>query len=394
MLVKYYSDMLSKKSAIRNLFDFGRSRAEEIGKDNVFDFSIGNPSVPVPDSFNESLKKFADYKDGTLVHGYSPTLGIHSVKEAIAASLNRRFGEDYTADHIFMTTGAAGALAHALRAVCEAGSSVMVFAPFFPEYVPYITGAGCIPKIVPPRMEDFQIDFEKFSEMLDESVSAVMINSPNNPSGVMYSEDTIKKLCAILSDAEKKFSHPIYLISDEPYREILFGGIRYPYVSKLYDDTIVCYSFSKSLSIPGERIGYVAVDPRAKDAELLVPVMGQISRFTGHNCPPSIIQLAVAENLEVTSDMSVYEGNAEILYEELTRLGFRCVRPDGTFYMFPEAPGGNSEELSERAKKHDLLLVPGTTFGCPGNFRISYCVETEKVIRSLESFRKLAKEIF
>ena len=394
MIVKRYSDMLNKKSAIRELFDYGRQRAEVIGAENVFDFSIGNPSVPVPEKFNMILSELALSGNDLQVHGYSPTLGIASVREKIAGNLKERFGIPYTADHIFMTTGAAGAIAHALRAVCEEGSDVIILAPYFPEYIPYIEGAGCNVKIIPARTEDFQIDFEKLEETFDPEVSAVLINSPNNPSGVVYSEETIKKLAGMLLEKEKEYGHEIYLISDEPYREILFGNVTCPYTAGYYDNTITCYSFSKSLSLPGERIGYVAVNPKCCGADRIVPICGQISRFTGHNCPPSIIQLAVAECLDLTSDMSVYEKNAEILYNELTAMGFECVRPDGTFYIFPKVPFGTADELSREAMKYDLLVVSGATFGAPENFRLSYCVDTEKVERSIDNFRRFRDDYF
>ena len=260
MLVRKYRDMLSRKSAIRELFDYGRQRAGVIGYENVFDYSIGNPSVPVPERFNRILADLALSGEDLRVHGYSPTLGIDIVRERIAADLQRRFGIPYTKGHIFMTTGAAGAIAHALRAVCDEGSEVVIFAPFFPEYIPYIEGAGCRVKKVRARTQDFQIDFEHFYEILTPEVSAVLINSPNNPSGTVYSEETLKKLAGILTEKQKEFGHEIYLISDEPYREIMFRGKKCPYTALYYDNTITCYSFSKSLSLPGERIGYVAVN--------------------------------------------------------------------------------------------------------------------------------------
>ena len=389
MLVKKYRDMLSRKSAIRELFDYGRQRAGVIGYENVFDYSIGNPSVPVPERFNRILADLALSGEDLRVHGYSPTLGIDIVRERIAADLQRRFGIPYTKDHIFMTTGAAGAIAHALRAVCDEGSEVVIFAPFFPEYIPYIEGAGCRVKKVRARTQDFQIDFEHFYEVLTPEVSAVLINSPNNPSGTVYSEETLKKLAGILTEKQKEFGHEIYLISDEPYREIMFRGKKCPYTALYYDNTITCYSFSKSLSLPGERIGYVAVNPACEGSELIVPMCGQISRFTGHNCPPSIIQLAVSECLDLTSDMSVYEINAGILYEELTSMGFECVRPDGTFYIFPKVPYGNADEFSRAAREFDILLVSGATFDAPEHIRLSYCIDTEKVERSIPSFRRL-----
>jgi aspartate aminotransferase len=293
--------------------------------------------------------------------------------------------------HIFMASGAAGAIAHAVRAVTVPGDEVITFAPFFPEYNPYVNLTAATLKVVPPRTEDFQIDFDAFEAMITEKTAAILINTPNNPSGVVYSTETLEKLGNILRDKQKLYGHDIYLISDEPYREIVFKGVDSPYVASFYENTIVCYSFSKSLSVPGERIGYVAVNPACKDAELIVNICGQISRGIGHNCPASLIQLGVAKTLELTADLSVYEKNADILYKELCDLGFDCVKPGGTFYIFPKALEDDANAFCEKAKKYDLILVPGDSFGCPGDFRIAYCVATEKVERSLEAFRKFVK---
>lgn len=325
------------------------------------------------------------------VHGYSPSLGIASVKEKVAASLNRRFGMDYSGKHIFMTAGAAGAIAHAVRAVTVPGDEVLTFAPFFPEYNPYINLSGARLKVVPADTENFQVDFGRFAEMLTDKVAAVLINTPNNPSGVVYTKNTLEKLADMMRRKAEEYGHDIYLISDEPYREILFEGVEEVYVSKLYENTISCYSYSKSLSVPGERIGYIAVNPSCKDAELIVNMCGQISRGIGHNCPSSIIQLAVAETVDETSDLSVYEKNMNILYEELTKLGFTCVKPGGTFYIFPKALEEDAKIFCEKAKKYDLILVPGDTFGCPGYFRMAYCIDAEKVERSLPALRKFVK---
>lgn len=291
-----------------------------------------------------------------------------------------------------MASGAAGALAHAFRLVTEPGDEILTFAPFFPEYHPYVDLTGAVLKVVPPNTENFQIHFEKFEEMLTEKVMAVLVNTPNNPSGVVYSSATLKRLADVLTRKSEEYGHTIYLISDEPYREIVFAGVEAPCVSTFYDNTIMCYSFSKSLSLPGERIGYVAVNPRCKDAEDMVNMCGQISRGIGHNCPPSIIQLAVAEVLEKTADLSVYEKNMNLLYNELTELGFECVKPGGTFYIFPKALEEDAKEFSRKALKYDLILVPGDTFGAPGYFRMAYCIDTEKVKRSLGALRKFVRE--
>ena len=392
MIAAQYKEMLNGKSAIRELSEYATARGKEIGYGNVFDYSLGNPSVPAPEAFKEAMIRLLTEADSMEVHGYSPSLGIASVKEKVAASLNRRFGMDYSGKHIFMTAGAAGAIAHAVRAVTVPGDEVLTFAPFFPEYNPYINLSGARLKVVPADTENFQVDFGRFAEMLTDKVAAVLINTPNNPSGVVYTKNTLEKLADMMRRKAEEYGHDIYLISDEPYREILFEGVEEVYVSKLYENTISCYSYSKSLSVPGERIGYIAVNPSCKDAELIVNMCGQISRGIGHNCPSSIIQLAAAETVDETSDLSVYEKNMNILYEELTKLGFTCVKPGGTFYIFPKALEEDAKVFCEKALKYDLILVPGDTFGCPGFFRMAYCIDTDKVRRSLDALRRFVKE--
>lgn len=391
MIVQKYKDMLQGKSVIRQLSEFATARGAEIGYENVFDYSLGNPSVPTPQKFTDTMIDMLQNRSPMELHGYSQSLGIPAVREKVAASLNKRFGMNYTGNHIFMTTGAAGAIAHAVRCVTQPGDEILTFAPYFPEYGPYINLTGAALKVVPANVEDFQINFEAFEEMLTDKVMAVLINTPNNPSGIVYTTETIQKLATILTEKSEEYGHDIFLISDEPYREIVFAGTDAPYVSKFYPNTLSCYSFSKSLSLPGERIGYIAVNPACTDAEYITSMCGQISRGTGHNCPPSIIQLAVAEVLDLTSDLSVYETNMNILYKELTSLGFECVKPGGTFYMFPKALEKDAIAFSEKAKKYDLILVPSDSFGVPGYFRLAYCISTEKVERSLEAFRKFVR---
>lgn len=394
MLVQKYKDMLSGKSVIRQLSEFATARGQEIGYENVFDYSLGNPSVPVPQAFTDAMIEMLRTEDTTLLHGYSPSLGITSVREAIAASLEKRFGLPYRKEHIFMASGAAGALAHAFRLVTEPGDEILIFAPFFPEYNPYVNLSGAVLKVVPPDTETFQINFEKFEEMLTEKVMAVLVNTPNNPSGVVYSAETLKQLAQLLKEKSQQYGHDIYLISDEPYREIVFEGVEAPCVSAFYDNTIMCYSFSKSLSLPGERIGYVAVNPNCKDGETMVNMCGQISRGIGHNCPPSIIQLAVSKVLDQTADLGVYETNMNLIYRELMELGFQCVKPGGTFYIFPKALEEDSQAFCRKALKYDLVLVPADTFGAPGFFRMAYCIDTEKVERSLPALRRFVKETY
>lgn len=392
MINQQYKKMLETKSVIRQLSEFAAGRGKEIGYENVFDYSLGNPSVPVPERLTEVMIELLQTKDSMELHGYSPSLGIPSVKEKIARSLNRRFGMNYEGIHIFPTTGAAGAVAHALRCVTMPGDEVLTIAPYFPEYDQYVNMTGAKLKVVPANTENFQIDFEKLEEMLTSKVAALLINTPNNPSGAVYSEETLKKLSGLLDRKQEEYGHDIFLISDEPYREILFEGVEAPYVSKFYDNTLSCYSYSKSLSLPGERIGYVAANPKCRDGELISAICGQISRGIGHNCPPSIMQLAVAEVLDQTSDMQVYERNMNILYEELTTLGFRCVKPGGTFYIFPKALEEDAVAFCKKALKYDLVLVPSDSFGMPGYFRMAYCIDTEKVERSLPALRRFVKE--
>ena len=392
MISKKYSAMLNNTSIIREFAQYASKRAAEIGAENVFNYTIGNPSVPTTDDFNKGLIDLIKNEDSLALHGYSPTLTIYSVRKAVADSLNRRFGMEYVPEDIFMTSGAAGALAHAIRCVTEPGDEVITFAPYFPEYVPYVDGTGAVLKVVPADITSFQINFDAFLEMMNPNVQAILINSPNNPSGIVYSTETITRLAQILSEKQEEYGHDIYLISDEPYREIVFEGTDSPFISKFYDNTICCYSFSKSLSLPGERIGYVAVNPKCKDAELIINMCGQVSRFTGHNCPSSLIQLGVAKVLDETSDLSIYERNKNILYKELTAMGYECVEPGGTFYMFPKTPIADANEFCNMtAHELDLILVPGDSFMCPGHMRLAYCTTTDMVERSLPLFEKAIK---
>ncbi len=392
MISKKYSSMLNNTSIIREFAQYASKRAAEIGAENVFNYTIGNPSVPTTDDFNKGLIDLIQNEDSLALHGYSPTLTIYSVRKAVADSLNRRFGMEYVPEDIFMTSGAAGALAHAIRCVTEPGDEVITFAPYFPEYVPYVDGTGAVLKVVPADITSFQINFDAFLEMMNPNVQAILINSPNNPSGIVYSTETITRLAQILSEKQEEYGHDIYLISDEPYREIVFAGTDSPFISKFYDNTICCYSFSKSLSLPGERIGYVAVNPKCKDAELIINMCGQVSRFTGHNCPSSLIQLGVAKVLDETSDLSIYEKNKNILYKELTAMGYECVEPGGTFYMFPKTPIADANEFCNMtAHELDLILVPGDSFMCPGHMRLAYCTTTDMVERSLPLFEKAIK---
>lgn len=391
MLAAHYEKMLQGKSVIRELSEFATARGKEIGYENVFDYSLGNPSVPVPESVTQTMIRLLQEKNPMELHGYSPSLGISSVRRAVAESLEKRFHVPYREEDIFMTSGAAGAIAHALRAVTVPGDEVLTFAPCFSEYFPYVNGTGAVLKVVPANTENFQINFVAFEEMLSEKVAAILINTPNNPSGIVYSTETLRRLAELLKKKSEEYGHEIYIISDEPYREIVFAGVDAPFVSAFYDNTLMCYSFSKSLSFPGERIGYVAVNPACRDAAKIVQMCGQISRETGHNCPASLIQLAIAENLYETADLAVYETNKNLIYTELKKLGFTCVEPGGTFYIFPKALEEDAKVFCEKGRKYDLVMVPGDGFGCPGYFRMAYCIDTEKVERSLEALRRFVK---
>lgn len=392
MINKSYKDMLQGKSIIRELSEYATARGKEIGYENVFDYSLGNPSVPCTQDYTDTVIDMYKNDNPMAIHGYSPSLGIEDVRATVAASLSRRFGIPYETKHIFMAIGAAGALAHAFRLVTEPGDEIIVFAPFFPEYSEYIRRTGAVMKVVPANTEDFQINFEEFEKIINEKTMAVLINTPNNPSGIAYSTETIKRLADIMYAKQKEFGHDIFLISDEPYREIVFEGADSLYPSSFYDNTLSCYSFSKSLSLPGERIGYVAVNPACTDADILAVIMGQISRGIGHNCPSSTSQLAVAKVIDETSDLSVYETNMNIIYDALIEMGFTVVKPGGTFYIFPKALEDDANAFCMKAKKYDLILVPADNFGCPGYFRMAYCIDTEKVKRSIPVFKKFVRE--
>lgn len=391
MISPKFRSMLKGESVIRKMNSQGNAIAEKIGAENVFDFSIGNPSVPAPENLNAVFEELLTGMDSVLLHGYSESHGILEVRKQIAASLQKRFGTPFSYRDIFMTSGACAAMAHAVRAVASPGEEIITFAPYFPEYKPYIEGAGVMLKIIPADTESFQINFDLLEQEISEKTAAVLINTPNNPSGVVYSTETVKRLAALLTQKSEELGHTIYLISDEPYREIVFAGVDNPFVSDYYADTIICYSFSKSLSLPGERIGYVAVNPACSMAELIIDMCAQISRCIGHNCPSSLIQYVAGRMCGETSDLTVYETNARMLYKELTAMGYTCQEPGGTFYMFPKALEEDAMAFCQKALEYNLVLVPGDSFGCPGYFRISYCVQTEKAERSVEAFKKLAK---
>ena len=382
----------NNRSTIRELFEYGNQRAAVVGRENVFDFSLGNPSVPAPDEVRQAILEEAA-GDPVALHGYTSAPGAPDVRKTLADDLNRRFGTQYTGDSLYMTVGAAAALSCAFKALACPGDEIAVIAPYFPEYLMFIeSGAGAKAVVVPPSVADFQIDFDALEQRLNEHTKAVVINSPNNPSGAVYSEDTIRQLAALLRDKESQYGHPIYLISDEPYRELVYDGVATPFVPNFYDDTIVCYSYSKSLSLPGERIGYVLVPPQAADSAQLYAAVCGAGRALGYVCAPSMFQRVAARCAGLTSDISVYQTNRDLLYNGLTSMGYKCVKPQGAFYLFPQTLEPDDRAFSERAKKYDLLVVPGADFGAPGHMRISYCVQTETIRRALPLFEKLAKE--
>ena len=381
-----------KRSVIRELFEYGNKRKAEIGPDNVFDFSIGNPSVPAPKEFSDELCRMLAEESPLALHSYTSAPGDFSARKSIADDLNERFGTSFGPENLYMTCGAAASLTISLSAVVGDGEEVILFAPFFPEYTVFVETAGGKPVTVPCRWPDFQIDFEKLSEVLNEKTAAVIINSPNNPSGAVFSEDSIKKLSSILSEAEEKFGRKIYLISDEPYRELVYGKTEVPFVTKYYNDTIICYSWSKSLSLPGERIGYILVSPENPDWKEVYSGICGAGRALGFVCAPSLFQHMIPKCIKMTSDISVYKKNRDLLYGALSDFGFEVVHPDGAFYLFVKSPEPDAKAFSEKAKKHEILIVPSDDFGMEGFVRISYCVSTEQIERSLPAFKKLAEE--
>lgn len=382
----------NNRSTIRELFEYGNSRAAVVGRENVFDFSIGNPNVPAPDAVRRAILE-ETAGDPVALHGYTSAQGAADVRRTLADDLNRRFGTDYTGDCLYLTAGAAAALSCAFQAIACPGDEFIVLAPYFPEYKMFIeSGAGAKCVVVPPSVQDFQIDFDVLAQALHARTKAVVINSPNNPSGAVYSEQTIRRLAGLLAEKEEQYGHPIYLVSDEPYREIIYDGIEAPFVPRYYENTIVCYSYSKSLSLPGERIGYVLVPPQAADSADLYAAVCGAGRALGYVCAPSLFQRVAARCAGQTSDITVYQTNRDLLYNGLTEMGYRCVKPQGAFYLFPQTLEPDDRAFCERAKKYDLLVVPGTDFGAPGHMRISYCVQTETIRRALPLFKKLAEE--
>ncbi len=381
----------AKRSCIRELFEYGLELARKIGPENVYDYSLGNPSVPAPGQVAEQLAALAD-NDPVALHSYTPASGAVEARKRVADDITARTGREIFPEDLFFTCGAAPALTAVFSALRVEGSEIVAIAPCFPEYAVFVEGAGSKFVLTPPDVPEFQIPMAALEERINEHTQAVIINSPNNPSGVIYSRETLEQLAEMLTRKSRESGHPIYLISDEPYRELAYDGTEVPFVPEIYDDTILCYSYSKSLSMPGERIGYICIPSWVTDnRQLMAAVMGA-ARVQGHVCAPSLMQQVIARCTDLRPDVDTYDRNRRLLYQSLTEYGYRCVRPQGAFYLFAEAPGGDAQAFSQRAKERGLLLVPGDDFGCPGYFRLSTCVDYDMIRRSLPLFRELIQE--
>ena len=381
----------ANRSCIRELFEYGRARAAVVGPENVFDFSLGNPSIPAPPQVNEAVREILADTNPLLVHGYTSAVGDLEARAAISRDLNARFGADTAPEDFFLGCGAAPELTAVFRALAVPGGELLVQAPYFPEYLPFAREAGLIFRPIPADVPDFQIRLDALEAMLSPAAQAVLVNSPNNPSGVVYTRQTLTSLGKLLERKSREYGHPIYIISDEPYRELTYGA-EVPFLPLIYPNTVVCYSYSKSLSLPGERIGYVYVPRQAEDHRELYAAIAGAARSMGHVCAPSLWQKVVARCVGLRPDLDAYDRNRRKLYEGLTEMGYETARPDGAFYLFVKAPGGDAAAFSERAKKHDLLVVPGDGFGCPGYFRLCYAVSYDTICRSLPVFRAVLEE--
>ena len=392
MISEKMMELGKKRSSIREIFEYGKKRKQEIGEDKVFDFSLGNPSVPAPDSVNQAICDILKEVPSTELHGYTSAQGDFEVRKTIADYINRTQNTSVLPDDIYMTVGAAASLTISLHAIANEGDEIITFTPFFPEYKVFVEKAGATLITVPCREQDFQVEMETFEAAITPKTKAVILNSPNNPSGVVLSEETIKNICQVMKTKQEEYGHEIFLISDEPYRELVYDDIKVPYLLHYYDNTLICYSFSKSLSLPGERIGYIVVSNKMKQAKDVYAAVCGAGRALGYVCAPSLFQRVVARCIGQTGDISIYKKNRDILLAGLTECGFSCVKPDGAFYLFAKALEEDSIAFCERAKKYELLLVPGDDFGCKGYVRISYCVSTKQIQDSLPAFKKLAEE--
>ncbi len=378
----------ANRSCIRDLFEYGCQRAAIVGRENVYDYSLGNPSIPSPPAVNETICRILADTEPLAVHGYTSAVGDLSARQAIADDLNARYHAGVRPEELFLGCGAAPELVAVFRALAVPGAEILAIAPYFPEYKPFAESAGAVFKVVPPDVPGFQIDLAAVEAMLTPRTQAIIVNSPNNPSGVVYTEETLNALGALLTRKRQEYGHPIYIVADEPYRELTYGCDA-PFIPNIYPNTIVCYSYSKSLSLPGERIGYVYVPRQAADSAALYAAVAGAARACGHVCAPSLWQKVIARCAHLRPDLAAYDKNRKALYEGLTEMGYEMAKPDGAFYLFIKAPGGDANEFSERAKAKDLLVVPGDGFGCPGYFRICYCVSYEMIQKSLPVFRAL-----
>lgn len=383
----------SKRSAIRELFEYGKKRAEVVGAENVYDFSLGNPTVPAPDCVNETIRKLTEKLNSIQLHGYTSAQGDLECRQATADYLNRTYGTHFHADNFYMTMGAAASLSICFKALTtDRDDEFITIAPFFPEYRVFVESAGAKLVVIPPDTSNFQIDFDALEKSLTPHTKGVIINSPNNPSGAVYSAETIAHLAEILRKKSVEFGTEIFILSDEPYREIAYDGVEVPYVTEFYDNTLVCYSYSKSLSLPGERIGYVLVPDEAYESKKVYAAVCGAGRALGYVCAPSLFQKVVARCIGATGDISLYKKNRDILYKGLTDIGYECYKPDGAFYMFVKALEPDADAFCEKAKEEDLLIVSATGFGCPGYVRISYCVDEDMIRRSFAAFERLYKK--
>ena len=381
-----------KSSVIREIFEYAKVRRAEIGAENVFDFSLGNPSIPAPAVVGETMQQLLAETDPILLHGYTSAPGDMGVRKTIAAHIQERFRLEANPNLIYMTCGAAASLTVSLKAICSAGDEVVLLAPFFPEYQVFVRNADAVPVIVPGRVGTLDIDFNALSAAISEKTRAVIVNSPNNPSGVVLAADCIRHLAALLTEKSAQYGRPITIIADEPYRELVYGGVEVPYIPSYYDNTLVCYSYSKSLSLPGERIGYIFVTPTMQGASDVFAAICGAGRSLGFVCAPSLLQLTVGACDGTPPDLTAYDANRTLLYDSLTDIGYEAVRPDGAFYLFVKALEEDANAFCERAKKYELLLVPSDDFGVTGYVRIAYCVSHDQIRRSLPAFEALYKE--
>ena len=392
MIAEKMKPLLNNNSAIRAMFEEGKKLAAIYGAENVYDFSLGNPNVPAPDEVNQAIRDVLDEEPSTFVHGYMSNSGYEDVREAIAQSLNHRFGTKFSQNNILMTVGAASGLNVILKTILNPKDEVLTFAPYFLEYRSYVTNYDGILKAVSPDTETFQPNLKEFEQMIGESTKAVIINTPNNPTGVVYSHETLTAMAEILRKKEKELGHPIVLISDEPYRELAYDGVEVPYITKYYDDTVICYSYSKSLSLPGERIGYLVIPDELADSAQVFTAATIANRVNGCVNAPSLMQRVVKRCLDVKVNVEAYDRNRNLLYGGLKALGFTCIKPQGAFYLFVKSPEPDEKKFCAACKKQNILVVPGSSFECPGYVRISYCVSYEQIERALPAFERVAKE--